>query len=125
MPLPLIPIAYALMASGAVAGAGANIYSQAKQRDLYRYQRGGYERQLQDWHKNVSGRSIRYPETSYEGHIRALNTGISQSYASTLGSIGRSLGFAGGSALAYQHGVSRNRSRGLYSLSVTPTSRWF
>lgn len=80
MVAPLIPIA--LMSFG----AGANLYSQYKQRQLYKYQMGAYERQLADYYKNV-GRPIKYPELSYEGRLRALRTGISQSYASSLASL--------------------------------------
>lgn len=118
MPLPLaIPLA--IMAGSAIAGAGANWYSQSKQRELYRYQRGGYERALADWHKNVRGRSIRYPEQSYAGHIRALDTGISQSYASGFGTASRLVGqFAGGTL------YGRNHARSLYSKSVGRTSRY-
>lgn len=120
MVLPLIPIAFAMMAAGASTGAAANLYSQAKQRDLYRYQRNAYVRQLKDWHKNVPKRSIKYPELSYPGAIRSLDTGIAQSYAASAGTIGRALGTTGGSAFAY----SRVRSRGLYSFNPR-TSRWF
>lgn len=123
MPIPLaIPLA--LMGASAVAGAGANWYSQSQQRDLYRYQRNAYVRQEKDWHKNVPGRSIRYPELSYSGHIRALDTGISQSYASSVGTGARLTGqFAGGSIYASnQYGLSRGGS--LFSQSSGRSSRW-
>lgn len=42
---------------------------------LNEYLRGGYERQLRDWHRNVPNRQIKYPELSYAGQIYSLNTG--------------------------------------------------
>lgn len=102
-------LAAALLGSFAV-GTGANLYSQYKQRELYRYQRAAYERQLESWHYNVPGRNIAYPELSYPGRIRALDTGISQSYASSLGSVSHLMGYTAG-GVAY-----RSRSnRSLYS----------
>lgn len=114
MPFPLI--AGAVLAGSALVGAGSNLYSQAKQRDLYRYQRGGYERQYRDFQKNV-GRPIKYPEFSYPGHIRALDTGISQSYASSLGTGAR---LAGQFATGYGYA----RSSGLFGQTPSRTSRW-
>lgn len=117
MPLPLVPI---MIGASLMAGAGANLYSQYKQRELYRYQRSGYERQLADWKRNTPGRSIRYPELSYPGRIRALDTGISQSYASSIGSgasLGSTLGYG---AVSY----SRRARSALYSKSVGHSSRY-
>lgn len=117
MALPLVPL---MIGASLMAGAGANLYSQYKQRELYRYQKHDYERQLRDWKKNVPGRTIRYPALSYPGHIRALDTGISQSYASTLGTgagIGSALGYG---AVSY----SRRANASLYSRSVGHTSRY-
>lgn len=120
MPIPLVALgAMGLMTAGYAGSAYSNLYSQSKQRDLYRYQRGGYERQLADWKRNVPGRTIRYPEFSYPGHIRALDTGISQSYSSSFGTVSRSIGQFGGSA-AYGRGVARS----LYGRSAGLTSRW-
>lgn len=117
MPLPLVPI---MIGASLVAGAGANLYSQYKQRELYRYQKQAYERQYEDWKRNVPGRTIRYPELSYPGHIRALDTGISQSYASSIGS-GASLG----STLGYGAVSYGRRARfSLYAQSVGRTSRY-
>lgn len=93
-----------------VGGVAANLYSQAQQRKLYRYQRAGYERQYRDWKNNVGrSREIRYPELSYPGRIRALDTGIRQSYASSLGTLS---GF--GSA----YGYNRIRNRRVYNGSL-------
>lgn len=119
MPIPLaVPLV--IMGASAVTGAGANLYSQYKQRELYRYQKGGYERALNDWHKNVPGREIRYPEQSYPGHIRALDTGISQSYAASLGSVSRLTGQLAGGAI---YGGNRS-GHSLYSKSVGRSSRY-
>lgn len=115
MPFPLVPLA--LMAAGSAVATGANLYSQSRQRELYRYQRGGYERQLRDWHKNVPGRKIRYPEQSYPGHIRSLDTGISQSYASSAGSVA---GFTRNLTAGYGYA----RSGGLFGKTPSRTSRW-
>lgn len=43
--------------------------------DYNEYLKRGYERQLADWKKNVPNRTIRYPELSFPGHIRGLDTG--------------------------------------------------
>lgn len=117
MVAPLIPLA--IIAGSAAVGAGANLYSQSKQRDLYRYQRNAYERQDRDWHRNVPGREIRYPELSYPGHIRTLDTGISQSYASSVGTGAR---LAGELAGGYIYGRSNIRS--LFGASTGRTSKW-
>lgn len=122
------PVAAALIGGSLLAGYGSQLYSQQKQRELYRYQRGGYERQLRDWHKNVPGRSIRYPEFSYPGHIRALDTGISQSYAASIGSASHmvgtvgSLGYRRSSESYYQSGF--NRARSLFGQSTGRSSRY-
>lgn len=97
IPLSLLGLTAGL--GGMAVSTGANLYSQSRQRDLYRYQRSGYERQLNDWNKNVGsqGRNIRYPELSYQGAINRLSTDIDTSYASSVGSVGGSIG----------HGTSR------------------
>lgn len=109
-------VALGLIAGSQMVKAGANLYSQSKQRDFYRYQKAGYERQLSDWHRNVPGREIRYPELSYPGHIRALDTGISQSYASSVSS---AAGLAGNLAAGYGYA----RHGGLFN-STFKSSRW-
>lgn len=101
----MLPLLALSTLAGAGMGAGANLYSQHKQRQLYNYQKAGYERWLNDYAKNV-GRPIRYPELGPEGKMRALDTGISQSYAGTVGTIG---------------GVVR--SPGIYNAART-MSRW-
>lgn len=115
MPFPLV--ALGLIAGSSVVGAGANLYSQYKQRELYRYQRGGYERQLADWQRHNPGRTIRYPELSYPGRIRALDTGISQSY---FGSVGTSSHLVRNLASGYGY----SRSSGLFGKVPSRTSRW-
>lgn len=122
MPVPLI-VPLAILAGSAAVGAGANWYSQAKQRDLYRYQKGGYERQLADYNKNV-GRPIRYPELSYPGHIRALDTGISQSYASSVGTGARLTGQVAGGTIYASNQYGRSRNGSLFSKSTGRTSRY-
>lgn len=118
MPFPLaIPLA--IMAGSAIAGAGANWYSQSKQRELYRYQRGGYERYIANWKRANPGRTMRYPEFEAPGKIRALDTGISQSYASGFGTGSRLVGqFAGGTLYGHNH------ARSLYGKSSGRSSRY-
>lgn len=113
------PLVAGLIVGSALTGAGANLYSQHKQRELYRYQKQGYERAYRQWQHYVPNRRIANPELSYPGHIRALDTGISQSYASSLGSLSSMAGFAGG-GLAY-----RGRSaRSLYGGRSGRSSRY-
>lgn len=115
MPFPLV--AAGILGAASIGSAAASFYSQSRQRELYRYQRGGYERQYADWRKNVPGRSIRYPEFSYPGKIRALDIGISQSYA---GSVGTASNLAGHLASGYGYA----RSSGLFGKVPSRTSRW-
>lgn len=118
MPIPLL---IPLIAAGAAAaaGAGANLYSQHKQRELYQYQKNAYERQYRDWSKNVPNRTIRYPELSYPGHIKQMDTGISQSYASSVGSVSRFTGQLAGGTL-----YRRNHARSLFNQHVGRSSRY-
>lgn len=46
--------------------------------DYEQYLRQGNERALADWHKNVPGREIKYPEFSYAGQIRRADTSITR-----------------------------------------------
>lgn len=112
MGLPLAALA-GLYGLSAVVGASANLYSQYKQRELYRYRRGAYERQLADLHawETRTGRKVRYPELGPAGKIRALDTGISQSYA---GSVGTLSGLAGSIGTSAYYG---GKAAGLYSSS--------
>lgn len=120
MVLPLlIPLAIGL--AGAGISYGANLYSQGVQRDLYRYQKQGYERALSDWNKNVGrphGRQIRYPEQSFQGNIRSLDAGISQSYASSVASTGQMMRSAG------MYGGLYQKSAGLYDSGNFRSHRW-
>lgn len=117
--MPLPAVVAGIMIGATAVGAGAKLYSQEKQRELYRYQKKGYERQLEDWHRNVPNRSIRYPELSYPGHIRALDTGISQSYASSVGTVSHLVGQYVGIG-SYGSGSARS----LYGRSSGRTSRY-
>lgn len=117
MPVPaaLLAGAIGVKALSGLVATGANLYSQAKQRDLYRYQRNAYERQYADWKRNVPGRQIAYPELSFPGRMYATDIGISQSYASSIGT-------AAGGVGDVANGI---RSAGsLYSNSVGRTSRY-
>lgn len=101
----MLPLLALSTLAGASMGLGSNLYSQHKQRQLYDYQKAGYQRWLNDYAKNV-GRPIRYPELGPEGKMRALDTGISQSLASSIASVG---GFV--------------RSPGIYN-AARKMSRW-
>ena len=116
--IPLIPAALiGAGLSGSLIRMGSNLYSQSAQRELYRYQKGGYQRALADWNQNVGsqGRSIRYPELSYEGKLRGLDTSIAQSYASSLASIGSEMQSAS---------MYGSLGAGLYTRGRFHTSRW-
>lgn len=115
MPFPLI--AAGLLAGSATVSAGAKFYTQAKQRELYNYQKAGYERYVRNWQKANPGRRMRYPELNAPGHIRALDTGISQSYAGTVGTASNLVG-------NYSAGYGYARSSGLFGKVPSRTSRW-
>lgn len=53
--------------------------SNQTQIDYNNYLARGNERALADWHKNVPGREIKYPELSYAGAIYRANTGSARS----------------------------------------------
>lgn len=115
MPFPLV--AAGLMAGASVVGSAAKFYSQYKQRELYNYQKNAYERYVRNWEKANPGRRMRYPELNAPGKIRALDTGISQSYASSIGTASHLAGnLAGGYGYA--------RSSGLFGKVPSRTSRW-
>lgn len=79
--------------------------------DYLNYQRKAYERQLADWSRNVPNRKIAYPELSYAGAIRGIDTGITR------------LGYGTNSAYANYVGHMANtafgmaRGAGLYKIS--------
>lgn len=68
------------------------------------YLRRGNERALADWHKNVPGRTIKYPEFSYAGQIARSDTAISR------------LGYESDSAYANFYGNLPYRTAGLYGI---------
>ena len=90
----------------------SRLYSNSLSRDLYSYQKAGYERQYADWMKNVGsqGKTIQYPELSYPGHIRALDTASSQSVFDSLGATSRFTGTTLASAYAGARAYRRGRS---------------
>lgn len=75
--------------------------------DYLQYQKQAYERQLADWHRNVPNREIAYPELSYPGAIRGINTGVTRlgygtdsAYANYVGHMANTaLGMARGAGL--------------------------
>lgn len=48
------------------------------QMDYERYLKRGNDRALADWHRNVPGREIKYPEFSYPGQIARADTSIAR-----------------------------------------------
>lgn len=80
--------------------------SLQKQIDYEQYLKQGNERALRDWHKNVPGRSIRYPEHSYAGQIQRANTSIARA------------GFDYATADANYSGNTPYRVAGLYGIGT-------
>lgn len=78
--------------------------SLQKQIDYEQYIRAGNERALSDWHKNVPGRSIKYPEFSYSGQVQRANTSIARA------------GFDYATADANYSGNTPYRVAGLYGI---------
>lgn len=75
------------------------------------YLKKGNERALSDWHRNVPGRSIKYPEFSYSGQIRRADTSITRA------------GFDYGTAGANYYGNLAYRIAGLYGVSSRVSRR--
>lgn len=48
------------------------------QMNYEQYLKAGNERALADWHRNLPGREIRYPEFSYSGQIYRANTSLAR-----------------------------------------------
>lgn len=72
--------------------------------DYEQYLKAGNERALRDWHKNVPGRYIKYPEFSYAGQIYRADTSIA------------SAGFNYDNAFANYVGSFPYKSAGLYGI---------
>lgn len=72
--------------------------------DYEQYLKAGNERALRDWHKNVKGRTIKYPEFSYPGAIYRSDTSIATA------------GFSYDNAYANYSGNLGRRAYGLYGL---------
>lgn len=78
--------------------------SLSAQMDYEQYLKAGNERALRDWHKNLPGREIKYPEFSYAGQIYRSNTSIARA------------GFDYDTASANYYGNLPYRSAGLYGI---------
>lgn len=74
--------------------------------DYEQYLRAANERALRDWHKNVPGREIKYPEFSYAGQIYRANTSIARA------------GFDYATADANYYGNLPYRAAGLYGIGT-------
>ena len=48
--------------------------------DYDEYLKAGNRRALEDWHRNLPGRTIKYPEFSYAGQIRRADTSIARAH---------------------------------------------
>lgn len=72
--------------------------------DYDQYLRAGNQRALADWHRNLPGRSIKYPEFSYAGQIRRADTSIARA------------GFDYNTADANYYGNLPYRAAGLYGI---------
>lgn len=73
--------------------------------DYEQYLKRGNERALADWHRNVPGRQIRYPEFSYPGQIYRADTSIARA------------GFDYSTADANYYGNLPYRAGGLYGIA--------
>lgn len=70
-----------VFAGGMFTGRNQMLNAQASaqaQIDYEQYLKRGNERALADWHRNLPGRKIRYPEFSYPGQIYRSNTAIAR-----------------------------------------------
>lgn len=83
--------------------------SLTAQMNYEQYLKQGNERALADWHKNVPGRSIKYPEFSYPGQIRRADTSIARA------------GLDYDTATANYYGNLAYRVGGLYGVSSRAT----
>lgn len=81
--------------------------STTAQIDYEQYLKGGNERALADWYKNVGsqGRTIKYPEFSYAGQIYRGDTAIARA------------GFDYSNAAANYYGNLPYRTAGLYGIA--------
>lgn len=92
---------------GMISGKTQRDNTQASlqaQIDYEQYLKAGNERALRDWHKNVPGRTIKYPELSYAGQIRRADTSIARA------------GFDYNTADANYYGNLPYRAAGLYGI---------
>lgn len=85
--------------------------SLTAQMDYEQYLKRGNERALADWHRNVPGREIRYPEFSYSGQIRRADTSITRA------------GLDYATAGANYYGNLAYRVGGLYGISSRASRR--
>lgn len=79
--------------------------------DYEQYLKKGNERALADWHRNVPGRTIKYPEFSYPGQIRRADTSITRA------------GLDYSTAGANYYGNLAYRVGGLYGISARASRR--
>lgn len=92
MVVPLIVLG-ALLAGSAIH-AGANLYSQAQQRKVYKMQEDGWNRYASDFRKNT-GLDFSYPGLEAPGRAYTAHIGQNQSYASSIGTFAGALGTLG------------------------------
>lgn len=88
----VIHVLPALIGAGGLAvSAGANLYSQYNSRKLYNAYAQDYKRWYSDYCRNT-GRTARYPMLSAYGSYLAQRNNISNSLASSIGTLGGSFG---------------------------------
>lgn len=79
--------------------------SASAQMNYDAYLKAGNERALRDWHRNVPGKEIAYPEFSYPGQIYRADTAIARA------------GFDYSNASSNYYGNLPYRTAGLYGLA--------
>lgn len=99
MPFPLIPLGIA-MAGGLALSAGANLYQQHNNRQLWSKQATAYENLDRGYRQYLAqnGRTINPNRawTSYFGAAQNLRNNIENSIASSVGTVGGTFGAAAG-----------------------------
>lgn len=113
MVAPLIPLLAALMAGGFAISGGANLYAQNKQRQLYYKEARAYENLDRGYRTYLKsqGRTVNPDRawTSYYGAAQKLRNGIEVSNASSLATVGRTLGAIGGVGTGLYNNYGKSR----------------
>lgn len=111
------PLILGAMLAGLAVSAGANLYSQHNQRDIWEKQANAYEHLDKGYRRYLSsqGKEVNPNRawTSYFGQAQALRNNIANSYAHSVGTIGGSVG--AGLGISKESGIFDNLGK---------TKRW-